>query len=78
MCRNCDLPVRRVLRRDNGLAVRLFGRRSRTTATGWDHYGFWQGVRCPGMLCGAEPGRVIGWEEYLAWTDGRLDGGART
>lgn len=25
------------------------------TSTGWTHGGAWQGVRCPGMLCGATP-----------------------
>ncbi len=25
------------------------------SSTGWTHSGTWQGVRCPGMLCGAVP-----------------------
>lgn len=25
------------------------------TSTGWTHVGNWQGVRCPGRLCGATP-----------------------
>jgi hypothetical protein len=25
------------------------------SSTGWTHTGDWEGIRCPGLLCGAEP-----------------------
>lgn len=25
------------------------------SSTGWTHVGNWQGVRCPGLMCGATP-----------------------
>ena len=71
LCANCGLPVRQVARRDASAAAALT-RRGRTTITGWDHFGFWQGARCPGMACGARPGRVLSREEYLAWADEKL------
>jgi hypothetical protein len=46
--------------------------RGRATLTGWDHWGLWQGVRCPGRLTGAEPGRQISEDAYWAWVDERL------
>lgn len=65
MCANCDRPVRQVLKRDDLGGIKP--PRSRTTATGWDHWGLWQGVRCPGRITGALPGREIGEAEYQAW-----------
>lgn len=28
------------------------------SSTGWTHDDAWQGVRCPGLVCGATPARV--------------------
>ena len=60
MCQNCDLPVSD------------YGRRGRRSPTGWVHWGFWQGIRCPGRLVGAQPGSRISEAEYLTWVNARL------
>ena len=64
-CLNCGRPVHQVRKSDPCLSATH--PRGRTTATGWDHWGFWQGVRCPGRLTGAEPGGEFTEDEYLAW-----------
>lgn len=43
-CRHCDHPIRR----------------NPSSSTGWEHWPGdpakgWQGIRCPGRICGAEP-----------------------
>lgn len=60
MCAICDLPVTE------------WGRYARASSTGWVHWGFWQGVRCPGRLTGAQPGRKISWDDYMDWLSDRL------
>lgn len=47
LCANCDRPVSR----------RGAGR----SPTGWLHWGPWHGIRCPGRLTGAVPGRGVAW-----------------
>jgi hypothetical protein len=76
MCANCDLPVHQVQKRSIHIAARP--PRSRTTATGWDHWGLWQGVRCPGRITGAQPGRQISEDEYRAWLAERTGGNSAT
>ena len=71
-CLNCGRPVHQVRKRDIHLGATQA--RGRTTATGWDHWGFWQGVRCPGALTGAEPGGEFTEEEYWAWVDKQIAG----
>lgn len=60
MCANCERPVTD------------WPRYARGSSTGWTHWGLWQGVRCPGRLVGAQPGRKIRAEEYLDWLDVQL------
>ena len=59
LCANCEMPVSD------------YGPRARNSPTGWVHWGFWQGIRCARRLVGAQPGRVLAYEEYLAWLDER-------
>ena len=72
MCANCDCPVRRCRKTGPRLCAPMPPGRGRATLTGWDHWGLWQGVRCPGRLTGAEPGRQISEDAYWAWVDERL------
>jgi hypothetical protein len=60
LCANCEMPVT------------SYGRHARRPPTGWTHWGFWQGVRCVSRLCGAQPGRGLSLDDYLAWLDERL------
>jgi hypothetical protein len=59
-CRNCGYPVSRS------------GNSARRSPTGWAHWGFWQGIRCPGAVTGAVPGGEFTEDEYLAWVDERI------
>jgi hypothetical protein len=59
LCRNCGLPVTRR------------GPSARRSPTGYAHWGSWLGIRCPGRLTGAQPGRQLTEAEYLAWADER-------
>lgn len=59
-CRNCGHPVTRAVKS------------ARCSPTGWAHWGFWQGIRCPGRLTGAEPGDEFTEDEYWAWVDKQL------
>jgi hypothetical protein len=47
LCRNCELPVTRR------------GPSARRSPTGYAHWGSWLGIRCPGRLTGAQPGRQL-------------------
>lgn len=60
LCANCEMPVSD------------YGSRAGSSPTGWVHWGFWQGIRCSGDVVGAQPGRVLSYEEYLAWLDERI------
>lgn len=57
-----------------GEACRNCGRaiRAGNTSTGWTHVGGWQGVRCPGDLCGAAPRRSP--EDVLERVDAAVEG----